>query len=143
MKNIYIILVALCNTGSLFAQYPGGGGSRGSQGMNVGHFYGKVLDQITGKPLEAASIQLTQSKMDTVTKKRRDFAVAAMLTNKKGEFSIDRLPVIPTYQLLITAIGYRPYDEKVNFYSIIHIMQKCLHGNIYIFNLNRMQAMIF
>ena len=115
MKSIYIILAALCSTWSLFAQYPGGGGNRGSQSMNVGHFYGKVLDQITGKPLEAASIQLTQSKMDTVTKKRRDFAVAAMLTNKKGEFSIDKLPVIPTYQLVITAIGYQPYDEKVNF----------------------------
>ena len=71
--------------------------------------------QATGKPIEAASVQLTQSKMDTVTKKRRDFAVAAMLTSKKGEFSIDKLPVIPTYQLVITAIGYKPYSEKVNF----------------------------
>ena len=60
MKNIYIILVALCITGNLFAQYPGGG-SRSGQSMNVGHFYGKVLDQTTGKPLEAASIQLTQN----------------------------------------------------------------------------------
>ena len=83
--------------------------------MNVGHFYGKVLDETTGKPIEAASIQLTQNKMDTAIKKRRDFVVAAMLTSKKGEFSIDKLPVIPTYQLSITAIGYKPYNEKVNF----------------------------
>jgi len=114
MKNIYVIFVAICLSGSLFAQYPGGG-SRGGQSMNVGHFYGKVLDQSTGKPLEAASVQLTQNKMDTATKKRRDFVVAAMLTNKKGEFSIENLAVITTYQLEITAIGYKAYNEKVNF----------------------------
>ena len=111
MKNIYIIFIAICISGNLLAQYPGG--SRGGQNMNVGHFYGKVLDQSTGKPLEAASVQLTQNKMDTATKKRRDFVIAAMLTNKKGEFSIDKLAAIPTYQLLITAIGYKPYNEKV------------------------------
>lgn len=115
MRTIYLTLIVVCFTGSLFAQYPGGGNRGGAQSMNVGHFYGKVLDQTTGKPLEAASIQLTQNKMDTATKKRRDFAVAAMLTNKRGEFSIDKLPVIPTYQLVITAIGYKPYNEKVNF----------------------------
>ena len=75
----------------------------------------KSLMQTTGKPLEAASVQLTQNKMDTATKKRRDFVVAAMLTDKKGEFSIDKLPVFATYQLLITAIGYKPYNEKVSF----------------------------
>ena len=38
-----------------------------------------------------------------------------MLTDKKGEFSIDKLPVLTTYQLLITAIGYKTYNEKVAF----------------------------
>ena len=38
-----------------------------------------------------------------------------MLTSKKGEFSIDKLAVIPAYQLLITAVGYKTYNEKVNF----------------------------
>jgi len=115
MKTIYVTIVTLCFTANLFAQYPGGGNRGAGQSMNIGHFYGKVVDQSTGKPLESASIQLTQNKMDTATKKRRDFAVAAMLTSKKGEFSIDKLAVIPTYQLLITAIGYKPYNEKVNF----------------------------
>jgi outer membrane receptor protein involved in Fe transport len=114
MKNIYLILFALSVAGNSFAQYPGGG-SRGPQSMNVGHFYGKVLDESTGKPIEAASIQLSQNKMDTAIKKRRDFVVAAMLTSKKGEFSITNLPVITTYQLSITAIGYKPYNEKVSF----------------------------
>ena len=48
-------------------------------------------------------------------KKRRDFVVAVMLTDKKGDFSIDKLPVLTTYQLLITAIGYKSFNEKVAF----------------------------
>lgn len=115
MKKIYLALIALCIAGNLLAQFPAGGGARGGQNMNMGHFYGKVVDNSTGKPLEAVSIQLTQNKMDTVTKKRRDYVVAAMLTDKKGEFSIDKLPIIASYQILITAIGYTPYNEKVAF----------------------------
>ncbi len=114
MKNIYLVIIAVFITAPLFAQFPGGG-NRGAQSMNVGRFYGKVIDDNTGKPMEAVSIQLTQSKMDTATKKRRDFVVAAMLTDKKGEFSIDKLPVVASYQLLITAVGYKPYNEKAAF----------------------------
>lgn len=94
------------------AQMPG---RAGGQNMNMGHFYGKVIDANNNKPLEAASVQLTQNKMDTVTKKRRDFVVAAMLTNKKGEFSIDNLPVLASYNILITAIGFTPFTEKIAF----------------------------
>ncbi|MDQ6844349.1 MAG: carboxypeptidase-like regulatory domain-containing protein, partial [Bacteroidota bacterium] len=114
MKTVYLTLISLYYTGSLFAQFPSGG-SRGGQSMNVGHFYGKVVDNATGKPIEAASVQLTQNKMDTVTKKRRNFIVAAMLTDKKGEFSIEQLPVIASYQLMISSTGHKPYNEKVAF----------------------------
>ncbi len=114
MKNIYLAIIAIFISVPLFAQYPSGG-SRGGQNMNMGHFYGKVVDENSGKPMEAVSIQLTQNKMDTVTKKRRDYVIAALLTDKKGEFSIDKLPIIANYQLLITAVGYKPYNEKVAF----------------------------
>ena len=112
MKKIYIALIAIFIYSIVAAQYPGG---RGPQNMNPGHFYGKVLDDVTGKPIEGASIQLSQNKINPATKKRIDFVVAVMLTNKKGEFSIDKLPVITPYQLLITAIGYKTFDEKVAF----------------------------
>ncbi|MEO8413617.1 MAG: TonB-dependent receptor [Ginsengibacter sp.] len=114
MKNIYLAFIFLCIHTTLFAQYPGGG-SRGTQSMNVGHFYGKVVDETSGKPIEAASIQLLQNKMDTATKKRRDVVVAVLLTDKKGDFSIDKLPVISVYQLVITAIGFKTYNEKAAF----------------------------
>ena len=114
MKKIYLTIVALILAGTLLAQYPGGG-NRGGQNMNMGHFYGKVVDESTGKPVEGASVQLLQNKMDTAIKKRRDFIVAIMLTDKKGDFSIDKLPVLSAYQLMITAVGYKTVDEKVAF----------------------------
>ncbi len=115
MKKFYLAFIAFCISGTLLAQFPAGGGrGGGGQNMNMGHFYGKIVDD-NGKPLEAVSIQLTQNKMDTATKKRRDYVVAAMLTDKKGEFSIDKLPIIASYQILVTAIGYKPYNEKIAF----------------------------
>ncbi|MEO6869337.1 MAG: carboxypeptidase regulatory-like domain-containing protein, partial [Ginsengibacter sp.] len=86
----------------------------GGQNMNAGHIYGKIVDG-NNKPIEAASVQLTQSKMDTATKHKRDVVLAAMLTDKKGEFSIDKLPVFGSFQLLVSAIGFAPFDQKVSF----------------------------
>src|SRR5918993_4142299 len=99
---------------SLHAQFPGGRPS-GGQSMNVGHFYGKVIDAATNKPIEAASVQLLQNKLDTVTKKRSDVIVSGMLTTKKGEFSLENLAVMAQYKLVITAIGYKTIDQKASF----------------------------
>ncbi len=100
---------------SLLAQFPGAGGNRGAQNMNMGHFYGKVVDAATNKPLEAASVQLIQNKLDSVTKKRKDVIVSGMLTDKKGEFSLENLPVMASFKLKITAIGFKSYEQKVAF----------------------------
>jgi outer membrane receptor protein involved in Fe transport len=99
------------------AQFPGAGnrGGAGGQNMNMGHFYGKVLDSLSNKPLEAASILLIQNKFDTATKKRKDVIVAGMLTDKKGEFSLENLNIMAQYKLKITAIGFKAYEEKVAF----------------------------
>lgn len=85
------------------------------QNMNVGHFYGKLVDETSNKPIEGASIQLVQNKLDTVLKKRRDFVLAIVLSNKKGEFSLENLPVLGNFRLKITAVGYKMYDEKQSF----------------------------
>ncbi len=99
------------------AQMPAGAnrGQGGGQNMNLGHFYGKVLESVGGKPLEAASVLLVQNKMDTATKKRRDVVVGGMLTTKKGEFSIENINVMGQYKLQITAIGFKAYEAKVGF----------------------------
>ncbi|MEO6405762.1 MAG: outer membrane beta-barrel family protein [Ferruginibacter sp.] len=86
-----------------------------TQNMNMGHFYGKIVDATTSKSIEGASILLLQNKLDTVSKKRKDYAIATVLTNKKGEFNIENLPVMGTFKLNISSIGYAPYDQKINF----------------------------
>lgn len=83
--------------------------------MNMGHFYGKIVDANTNKPIDAASVQLLQTKLDSTTKKRRDFVVSGMLTDKKGEFSLENLAVMATYKLKVTAIGYKPFEVKAFF----------------------------
>jgi outer membrane receptor protein involved in Fe transport len=102
-------------TTSILAQMPGGQGRMGGGNMNVGHFYGKIIDSTTNKPIEAASIQLIQNKLDTITKKRKDVVVSGMLTTKKGEFSLENLAVMASYKLKITAIGFKTIERKVAF----------------------------
>ncbi len=105
----------LLMSANLLAQFPGAGNRGGAQNMNMGHFYGKIIDAATNKPLEAASVQLIQNKLDSVAKKRKDVIVAGMLTTKKGEFSLENLAVMATYKLKITAIGYKPIEQKAFF----------------------------
>jgi outer membrane receptor protein involved in Fe transport len=117
MQKIILILFCCCSFSCLYAQFPGAGGNRagGGQSMNVGRFYGKIVDGATGKPVEAASVQLLQTKLDSATKKRKDVVVTGMLTSKKGEFSLENLAVMVSYKLKITAIGYTPIEQKAAF----------------------------
>lgn len=114
MKKNLLTILSFFIASVAFAQMPGGRGL-GGQSMNVGHFYGKIIDAATNKPLESVSVQLIQNKMDTVTKKRKDVVIAGMLTDKKGDFSLENLPVMATYKLYITGIGYKPIEQKVAF----------------------------
>ncbi len=102
-----------------FAQMPGGGQGRGGrgggQGMNVGHFYGKIVDKKSSRGIDAASVQLLQNRFDTATKAPKESVVGGMLTKANGEFSIENLPVMGSYTLRITAIGYKAYEQKISF----------------------------
>ena len=100
------------------AQVPGGGANRGGQGMqnmNMGRFYGRIMDSITGKGVDAASVQLIQNRFDTVTKKRKDYVIGGQLTRANGEFSLEGLPVMGNFRLKISAIGYKTYEHAVKF----------------------------
>ncbi len=99
-----------------YSQFPAGGGRQGGgQQMNIGRFYGKVVDSKTNKGMEAVSVQLLQSKFDTVSKKRKDTVIAGMFTPKSGNFSFENLPLFGNYKLTITAIGFKPIEQKVAF----------------------------
>jgi outer membrane receptor protein involved in Fe transport len=116
MKNIYILLAVLLNSTFAIAQMPGGNFSKaGGQNLNMGHFYGKIVDSKTNKGVEGATVQLTTQKFDTLTKKVKPFIAATILTANNGDFSADNLPVMGNYKLRITNIGYKDKDTTISF----------------------------
>jgi outer membrane receptor protein involved in Fe transport len=115
MKRVIFLFLTLVSFGS-YAQFPGGGGgNRGGQGMNMGRFYGKIVDANTNKGVDAASVQLIQNKFDTVSKQRKDVVVSGQLTKANGNFSLENLPIMAQYKLRISAIGYVAYEQPVKF----------------------------
>ena len=114
-KSIFTLLLGFVSV-ITFSQPPGGLGNRGGGGqMPTGRFYGKVVDVKSGKPIEYASVQLLQNKMDTTTKKRKEVVVAGMLTKSNGEFSLENVSVMGTSKLKITVVGYKSFDQPVSF----------------------------
>ena len=83
--------------------------------MNVGHFYGKIVDAKTNKAVEYATVQLFQFGYDSVSKKSRDRIISGALTEANGEFSLENLPVMGEFTLRVTAIGYDSLMQKVSF----------------------------
>jgi outer membrane receptor protein involved in Fe transport len=91
------------------------GNRSGGGQMPTGRFYGKVVDVKTGKPIEYASVQLLQQKMDTLTKKRKETVVTGMLTKANGEFSLENASVMGPSKLKITVVGYKSHEQTVSF----------------------------
>ena len=113
--RVILFFTLLLSFGTLQAQIPGGGRNGGGQQMNMGHIYGKIVDATTGKPLDAASVQLYQNKFDSVSKSRKDVLINGQLTKANGDFSLEGLNIMVPYKLKITAIGYKPIEQKVAF----------------------------
>src|SRR5579862_360990 len=139
MKNFYMrnLLLVICFGSFLsgaYAQFPVGGGQGrqgGAQAPSIGHFYGKIVDSKTNKGMDGVSVQLIQTKFDSASKKRKDVAIAGMITESKGNFSLENLPIFGSFHLKITAIGYKPYDQKVQFdmkFAQGGDMQQALNG---------------
>lgn len=120
MRSFLVFLVCAVLCSHSIAQFPGGGapggGRPGGGGVpNIGHFYGRIMDSKTNKGVEAASVQLIQTKMDNTTKKPKDTIVSGMLTRGNGDFSLENLPIFGQFRLKITAIGYKTIEQKVAF----------------------------
>ena len=102
-----------------YAQMPGvgamgAGASRGAK-AKIGHFYGKVVDSVTGKAVPFAAIQISGPQWDSVSHSLKTAALEGQLTGDNGEFSFTQLPVIGQFTIQINALGYRNYSETVSF----------------------------
>ncbi len=112
MKLVFSLIFSF-SIFQLAAQFPGGSG--GGAQMNMGRFYGKIVDSKTGKPIDAASVQLLQNKYDSVSKTRKDVIVNGQLTLPNGDFSLEGLNIMAQYTLKFTAIGYKTIEQKLGF----------------------------
>jgi outer membrane receptor protein involved in Fe transport len=111
MRKLFIAAF-LISSFSGFAQIPGG--NRSDVQQITGAFYGKVIDSITDKPVDAASVQLIQNKYDSVSKKRKEVIVGGMLTQPNGDFNIPNVSIMGQYKLKITAIGFKAFEKTIS-----------------------------
>ncbi|MET0244764.1 MAG: outer membrane beta-barrel family protein [Flavitalea sp.] len=72
-----------------------------------GKFVGKIVDPLSNKGVEAASVQLFFRNTDSLA--------GGMLTKPNGDFDIDNVPVRDTFRLVITAIGFKEQEMEIFF----------------------------
>jgi len=116
-KIIQLIFLFLVPTAHLIAQFPTGGrpAGAGGQNMNMGHLYGKIVDEKTGKGIDGATVQLVGNKFDTVTKKMKQVILNTQITKAVGDFSFENLSVFGNFQLKVSSLGYKPLTQTVGF----------------------------
>jgi len=113
MKNILIALGFMAFQLTSIAQIPGGGRPGGAS-MNMGRFYGKIVDA-NKKGIDGATIQLKGSKYDPATKKVAEVILGTMLSVSNGDFSFENLPVTGNFKLIITGIGFKKLEKAISF----------------------------
>ncbi|MDX2134159.1 MAG: TonB-dependent receptor family protein [Saprospiraceae bacterium] len=102
------------------AQYPPGGNRPTPSGPGAGRslngrFYGKVLEDVSGKPVGYATVQLLTMQLDSTTGKREEKLVSGQLTKENGDFSLENIPVRGRYTLRISFMGFDAYEQSVAF----------------------------
>src|SRR5687768_14778414 len=108
MKKVFAALAFIFLSFLAIAQVPGRPGGANAN-MNIGRFYGRIIDAVTDKGIDAASVQLIASRGG------KDTIISGMLTRRSGDFSLENLPVMGKFRLNVTAIGYKPFQTPVAF----------------------------
>jgi outer membrane receptor protein involved in Fe transport len=114
---IFLMSLFLCIFQSAAsAQVPQGGRPGGGAMPNIsGRFYGKIVDEATGKGLAYASVQLTGMRWDSIKRKMEPAVVGGQLTLENGDFSLDNIPIRGEFTLKINYLGYAQIERKVAF----------------------------
>ena len=73
--------------------------------INSNRLYGKLVDKKTGKPIEAASVQVLLADQDSV--------ITGMLSKPNGDFNFPDLSAGQDIKLVISAIGYVPLEQTI------------------------------
>jgi outer membrane receptor protein involved in Fe transport len=119
MKKLLFACICLLMINISNAQMPSGNirGPRNLSGgsMNVGRFYGKIVDKSTDKGIENVTIQLKGNRYDSVSKKMKESILKTVFTEPNGDFSLEDLPIFGNFQFIATAIGYKKIEKKLTF----------------------------
>lgn len=110
MKKLIITICSILISFLGFSQMPGAG----QQAPNIGHIYGKVIDE-QGKPVEFASVILLQTTIDPTTKQPKETLFKGQTTELNGDFSFSELPIFGKLKLRITSIGYKTIEMPIAF----------------------------
>ena len=113
MKYIYLFVSFLLIELASFSQIPAGVRAGGAN-MNVGHFYGKIVDA-SKKGIDGVTLQIKGNKFDLATKKVSEVILGTMLTAPNGDFSFENLPVMGNFKLIISGIGYTKLEKQISF----------------------------
>lgn len=102
------------------AQMPAMAGGRGGaagagQNINIGHFYGKIVDSKTNKGIEGVTVQLRGNRFDTVSKKMKEAILGTIITKANGDFSFENLSLFGNFKLNATALAYKTVDKTISF----------------------------
>lgn len=117
MRKLLVVGILNLFILSAFAQMPGGmrAGGGGAQSMNIGHFFGKLVDSKTNKGLESVTVQLIGNKFDTVTKKMKEAILSTQITKANGDFNFENLPVFGSFKMKASALGYKALEKTLTF----------------------------
>ena len=119
MRKILFLIISVISFFISFGQFPTGqggrSGARTGQNMNIGHFYGKIVDSKSNKGIEGVTIQLTGNKFDTASKQMKQVNLKTVITLSNGDFSLDGLPLFGNFSLKANILGYISYDKEVTF----------------------------
>jgi outer membrane receptor protein involved in Fe transport len=101
----------------LWAQFPTGGRppGAGGQNMNMGHLYGKIVNEKTGKGIDGATVQLIGNRFDSVSRKMKQAILNTQITKSKGDFSFENLSIFGNFQLKVSSLGYKAITQAVGF----------------------------
>ena len=93
MKRILLLIIVICASISAKAQFGVGGGGSGI----VGKISGTVIDSLTKKPVDYATVSLFKSGAKT--------PINGVLTDDKGNFKLDNIRA-GKYKVTVSFIGY-------------------------------------
>ena len=131
MKRILLSITLLLSFHFAFSQFPQmgkGSGGMMNQFMNMGHYYGKIVDSATGAPIEFASVSIWGTKWDTASRTNVYGLLAGMITTGNGDFSLEGLPVFSEFKLVISFVGYTTIERQLSFNLNMNDMQKQASG---------------